>query len=56
MYVQHIGTLGDPWFFFQPFLAASEDLNQEEKAALIERDYAETFTKGHQYVMLGEDV
>lgn len=54
---------GDPWFFFQPFLAANEDLSEEERAVLSENKSHKSKDKSHKkptgsdfILVLGEDI
>lgn len=46
-------TAGDPWFFFQPFLAAEEDLNEAEKAVMEQTDITEV---RNRLLILGEQL
>jgi len=46
---------GDPWFFFQPFLAADNDLNQEEKVVIQRTAKAGVGAEEAQLLVLGEE-
>lgn len=47
---------GDPWFFFQPFLAASKDLNDNEEALLSQCQSHNDSRNIHPLLVRGEDV
>lgn len=49
-------SIGDPWFFFQPLLAASQDLSEEEGALLSRYQSHNDSIDFRPLVVRGEDV